>query len=72
MNELQQWFSRFSRSLWPSLHGIARVIVARHETGEECGLCPCYAPGRCSRLRWARQLVTDPEMLTAVKQEAVT
>jgi hypothetical protein len=60
--------TRASRYLWPALLGIARSIVVRHERGEECGLCPCYRAGRCSRLRWARKVVVDPEML-AVEAE---
>ncbi|WP_329105948.1 hypothetical protein OG792_34075 [Micromonospora sp. NBC_01699] len=70
MNTQQHPLTRASRYLWPALLGIARVTVARHEQGEECGLCPCYKPGRCSRWRWARLMVVDPEMLAAERQAA--
>ncbi|MFI6757941.1 hypothetical protein ACIBF5_02175 [Micromonospora sp. NPDC050417] len=53
------------RSVWPAMLGNARATVAAHEGGEECRLCPAYGRGRCARLRWARQMVADPEMLAA-------
>ncbi|MGW4464521.1 hypothetical protein [Micromonospora sp. NPDC004704] len=65
-----QRFKTYSRDLWPALLNNARLIVTRHENGEECNVCPCFKPGRCSRLRAVRHLLADPE-LRAVKQQAV-
>jgi hypothetical protein len=57
-------------SLWPALLGNSRVIVAAHERGEECQLCPSSRRGEeCARLRGARRYLADPEML-GVEREA--
>ncbi|MGW4466056.1 hypothetical protein [Micromonospora sp. NPDC004704] len=61
--------TRFSPSLWPALLANTRRIVTRHESGEECEVCPCYRPGRCARLGAARRLLADPEIVAA-EQEA--
>ncbi|MFI6762713.1 hypothetical protein ACIBF5_26630 [Micromonospora sp. NPDC050417] len=68
MTDDQHPLTTMPRSAWPAILRNARAIVEAHEGGDECQMCPAYAPGQCARLMAALRAVVDPEMLAAERE----